>query len=161
MRSTDPSRGLTAAEAAARAAQGLVNRPPQSGGAEYRAIVARNLLTPFNVLVVPAAAALFLLGDLRGAWAVGGMAAANALIGLVQEVRAKRHLDRLDLLAETKARVVRDGAERLVPASDVVRGDMLRLAAGDPVVADGPVGFWGGAEQTAMAAARTRHEPVR
>ena len=139
MRSTDPSRGLTAAEAAARAAQGLVNRPPQSGGAEYRAIVARNLLTPFNVLVVPAAAALFLLGDLRGAWAVGGMAAANALIGLVQEVRAKRHLDRLDLLAETKARVVRDGAERLVPASDVVRGDVLRLAAGDPVVADGPV----------------------
>jgi cation-transporting ATPase E len=136
---TDPSRGLTAAEAAARAARGLANRLPRSGGAEYRAIVARNLLTPFNALVVPAAAALFLLGDLRGAWAVSGMAAVNALLGLAQEVRAKRHLDRLDLLSETRARVVRDGAEHLVPAGDVVRGDVIRLVAGEPVVADGAV----------------------
>ena len=83
--------------------------------------------------------ALLLLGDPRGAWAVGAMAAANAAIGLAQEVRAKRHLDRLDLLGETRARVVRGGAERLVLAGDVVRGDVLRLAAGDAVVADGPV----------------------
>ena len=136
---TDPERGLSEVEAAARAARGLANRPPPAGGAAYRAIAARNLLTPFNALVVPAGAALLLLGDLRGAWAVGAMAAANAALGLAQEVRAKRHLDRLDLLAETRARVVRDGAERLLPAGDVVQGDAIRLAAGDAVVADGPV----------------------
>jgi cation-transporting ATPase E len=137
--STDPAHGLSEVEAAARAAGGLANRPPRPGGAAYRAIAARNLLTPFNALVVPAAVALLLLGDLRGAWAVGAMAAVNAAIGLAQEVRAKRHLDRLDLLAETRARVVRDGAERLLPAGDVVEGDLIRLVAGDAVVADGPV----------------------
>jgi magnesium-transporting ATPase (P-type) len=89
--------------------------------------------------VVPAAAALFLLGDLRGAWAVSAMAVVNALIGLVQEVRAKRHLDRLALLSETRARVIRDGAEHLILAGDVVLGDFLKLAPGEPVVADGEV----------------------
>ena len=139
MNPTDPSRGLRAAEVAELVARGLVNRPPRSGRSEYRLIVARNVFTPFNAIVVPVAIALFLLGDLRGAWAVSGMAVVNACIGLVQEIRAKRHLDRLDLLSETKTRVVRDGAEHLISAVDVVRGDILKLAAGEPVVADGVV----------------------
>lgn len=139
LNSTDPNRGLSAAEVIDLIARGRTNRPPRSGGAEYRLIVVRNIFTPFNALVVPAAIALFLLGDLRGAWAVSGMAIINALIGLVQEFRAKRHLDRLDLLSETKARVVRDGAEQLIPAGDVVFGDVVKLVAGEPVVADGVV----------------------
>jgi cation-transporting ATPase E len=131
--------GLTAAEVAGRVARGQVNRPPSSGWAEYRDILARNTLTLFNALVVPAAIALFLLEDYRGAWAVSGMAVANTVIGLVQELRAKRHLDRLALLGETKARVVRDGKEATIPAGDVVLGDVLLLADGEPVVADGTV----------------------
>ena len=137
MNPTDPCRGLTAGEAADRTALGQVNRLPRSGWTEYRDITVRNLLTPFNALVVPAGVALYLLGDLRGAWAVGGMAAVNALIGLFQEVRAKRHLDRLDLLSEAEARVIRDGVEHLIPAGSVVRGDILKLGPGEPVVADG------------------------
>jgi cation-transporting ATPase E len=135
----DPTRGLTAAEVADRTARGQVNRPPSNGWAEYRAIVARNTLTLFNALVVPAAIALFVLKDYRGAWAVSGMAVANTLIGLVQEIRAKRHLDKLAILTETKARVRRDGAEHTIPAGDVVLGDCVLLAAGEPVVADGVV----------------------
>src|SRR5262249_17402967 len=61
------------------------------------------------------------------------------LLGLAQEVRAKRHLDRLTLLAETRVRVVRDGAASEVPAGAVVQGDTLLLGPGDPVVADGAV----------------------
>jgi len=136
---TDPCRGLTAGEAADRTALGQVNRLPRSGWTEYRDITVRNLLTPFNALVVPAGVALYLLGDLRGAWAVGGMAAVNALIGLFQEVRAKRHLDRLDLLSESEARVIRDGVEHRISAGSVVRGDILKLGPGEPVVADGTV----------------------
>jgi cation-transporting ATPase E len=97
------------------------------------------LFTLFNALVIPAAVALFLLGDYRGAWAVSAMAGFNTLIALAQELRAKRHLDRLALLAESSVRAVRDGAECRIPAGDVVRGDLLRIAAGEPVVADGPV----------------------
>jgi cation-transporting ATPase E len=131
--------GLTSAEVAERIARGQVNRAPRSDFAEYRAIVARNVLTLFNALVVPAAVALFLMHDYKAAWAVSAMAVANSLIGLVQEVRAKRHLDKLAILTETKARVVRDGQGQVIPAAGVVLDDVLLLAAGDPVVADGPV----------------------
>jgi cation-transporting ATPase E len=137
--STDPLRGLSAAEVAQRVARGEVNRPPRSGWAEYRDIVVRNVVTLFNALVVPAAAALFVLQEYRGAWAVSGMAVTNTLIALVQEVRAKRHLDQLALLTETRARVCRDGQEQLIPAGDVVLGDCVLIAAGEAVVTDGTV----------------------
>ncbi|HEX5271830.1 MAG TPA: HAD-IC family P-type ATPase, partial [Gemmataceae bacterium] len=135
----DPSnvRGLTAAEVAERVARGQVNRPPRSDLAEYRAIAARNLLTVFNAIVIPAAVALFFFGRYAAAWSVSAMAVLNSLIGLVQEVRAKRHLDKLALLSEAKARVLRDGAEQAIAAGDVVLGDCVLLAAGEPVVADG------------------------
>jgi cation-transporting ATPase E len=136
---TTPLQGLTSAEAAERAAAGQVNRVRRSGRAEYADIVRRNVLTLFNALVVPAALALFALREYRGALAVSGMALTNMVLGLWQEVRAKRHLDRLALLAETKARVLRDGRPQDVPSGDVVLGDVLLLSAGDAVVADGPV----------------------
>ncbi|MFL5341239.1 MAG: HAD-IC family P-type ATPase [Gemmataceae bacterium] len=132
-------RGLTAAEVAQRVAAGQVNRPPHAGFAAYRDIAVRNVATLFNALVVPAAIALFLLQDYRAAWAVSALAIANSLIGLVQEVRAKIHLDRLAILTETKARVRRDSETRMIPAGDVVRDDCILLAAGESVVADGTV----------------------
>src|SRR5690242_1191388 len=110
--------GLTSAEVAERVARGQVNRAPRSDLAEYRAIVRRNVLTVFNALVVPAAVALFVMAHYNAAWAVSAMAVANSLIGLVQEVRAKRHLDKLAILTETKARVIRDSQEQAIPAAD-------------------------------------------
>jgi P-type E1-E2 ATPase len=131
--------GLTASEVAERVARGQVNRVARSSAAAYAGIVARNVFTLFNLLIVPAAAALFALDDLRAAVAVSGMAITNLVLGLVQEVRAKWHLDRLMLLAETKVRVRRDDQVRLVAAGDVVQDDLLLLAAGEAIVADGPV----------------------
>jgi cation-transporting ATPase E len=131
--------GLTAAEVAERRARGAINRVPRSDRAEYLAIVVRNLCTLFNALVAPAAAALFVLGEYGDAVAVSGMALTNLILGLIQEVRAKRHLDRLTLLAETRVRVLRDGQVHEILSGDVVRDDVLLLSAGDTVVADGPV----------------------
>jgi cation-transporting ATPase E len=131
--------GLSTAEVAERVARGDVNRVRQSTGAEYAEIVARNLFTLFNALVVPAAIALFALGEYRDGIAVSGMAVANAVLGLAQEIRAKRHLDRLALLAETTVGVLRDGAVREIASGDVVLGDVVLLGAGDTVVADGEV----------------------
>src|SRR5215475_9330593 len=102
-------RGLSAAKVEERVRKGLVNRPSQSHVAEYCAIFGRNLLTLFNALVVPAAIALFLLRAYRAAIAVSGLAVVNSIMGLIQELRAKRHLDRLEILVEPKARVLRDG----------------------------------------------------
>src|SRR5262245_34680933 len=67
------------------------------------------------------------------------MALVNTVIGLVQEVRAKRHLDHLAVLVEARARVLRDGEVRTLPAGDVVLDDHLLLQAGEPVLADGIV----------------------
>jgi cation-transporting P-type ATPase E len=137
--STTTLAGLTSAEVEERKRRGQVNRVRRSDAAEYRDIVFRNLFTLFNALVVPAAIALFLLQEYQGAIAVSGMATINTVLGLVQEIRAKRHLDQLTLLVETRARVVRDGKEVEVPAGDVVLGDHILLQAGEPVVADGTV----------------------
>jgi cation-transporting ATPase E len=137
---TDPGlRGLTAAEVAERTKRGELNRPPRSDLREYLAIVRRNLLTLFNAMVLPAAVALFVLNEYQGAIAVSGMAIVNSAIGLIQEIRAKWHLDRLALLVETRARVVRDGEVHTIPSGEVVRDDAVLLNAGEPVVADGSV----------------------
>jgi cation-transporting ATPase E len=131
--------GLTSAEVAERIRLGQVNRSPRSDWADYAAIVSRNLLTLFNLMVVPAAVALFYLDEPQAGLAVSGFAIVNSALGLTQELRAKRHLDRLAILVETRARVVRDGQVHEIPASAVVLGDCIRLQSGDTVVADGIV----------------------
>jgi cation-transporting ATPase E len=137
--STATGQGLTSAEVAERIRRGQVNRSPRSNWADYGRIVLRNLMTVFNLMVVPAAIALFSLRDLYAGFAVSGMAFVNSALGLIQEIRAKRHLDRLTLLVEARARVRRDGRLQEIPAGEVVRDDWLVLQAGDTVVADGPV----------------------
>src|SRR5262249_60076037 len=112
-----PPAGLTAVEVAERVRAGLVNRAPRSDLLDYLRIIRRNLFTLFNAMVVPAAIALFVLGEYPGAIAVSGMAIVNSTIGLVQEIRAKRHLDKLALLVEPKARVSRHGALCAIPTA--------------------------------------------
>jgi cation-transporting P-type ATPase E len=133
------SAGLTSAEVAIRMERGEVNRVQRNAWLGYRDIIIRNVVTLFNALVVPAAVALFLLSEYRGAWAVSAMAIFNTLLGLAQEVRAKHQLDRLALLSAPRARVLRDAVERVIPADEVVIGDHLVLSPGESVVADGVV----------------------
>jgi P-type E1-E2 ATPase len=131
--------GLSESEVRLRIARGEVNRVASSGWAASREILARHVLTLFNLLVAPAAIALIGLGDWRAGWAVSGIAVLNTAIGLVQEFRAKRWLDQLTLLAEPMVRVRRQGQTVSIRSGEVVRGDVLLLSAGEPIVADGPV----------------------
>jgi cation-transporting ATPase E len=131
--------GLTSAEVAERTQKGLVNRTRSSAWADYATIASRHLFTLFNFIVVPAAIALFYHNEWQAGISVTGTAFANTLIGLFQEWRAKRQLDKLAILTESKVRAVRDGAIGEIPAGDVVLDDCLLLRAGDTVVADGVV----------------------
>ncbi len=131
--------GLTASEVAARVARGEVNAVPRSDLREYLDILWRNLFTLFNGLVLPAAIALLLLGKTKDGIGVSGMALTITVLGLIQEIRAKRHLDKLALLTETRARVLRDGQPQVIRASEIVKDDHLLLRAGDPILADGTV----------------------
>ena len=97
-----------------------------------------NTLTVFNLILATFLVVILVAG--RPADALfAGVLVANTAIGIVQEVRAKRTLDRLALLVAPHARVVRDGVVRSVGADDVVSGDLVMLQPGDQIVADGAV----------------------
>ncbi len=127
--------GLSTAEAARRLEQRGPAEPP-AGSLTYKVIVRRNLLTLFNLVLAACAVALILTGQLADLL-FAFVLVVNSGIGIVQEVRAKRALDRLALLAAPRARVVRDARELVVPVDDVVVGDAILLRPGDQVVADG------------------------
>ncbi len=132
-------KGLSAAEVAQRLRLGQVNCTPRKDWLDYANIVNRNLFTWFNAMVAPACIALVYLKEYQPALAVSAIAISNATIGLVQEIRAKHHLDKLAILVESRARVLRDGQVQEIPAGDVVLGDHVLLQAGETIVADGPL----------------------
>src|SRR4051794_37403942 len=105
---TDPSRGLTEDEVRARKQAGLVNVTPRSQSRSYSAIVRSNVLTRFNAILGSLLAVIIVIGPLKDGL-FGIVLVVNCAIGIVQEVRAKRTLDRLTLLNASSARVLRDG----------------------------------------------------
>jgi cation-transporting ATPase E len=130
--------GLSEAEAADRLARGLGNASGERTSRSFGQIVRANVFTRFNALL----GTLLVLVLATGAWqdaAFGVVLVVNAGIGIVQEVRAKRSLDRLAVLSAPHARVVRDGRTRPVELEQVVLGDVLELSAGDQVPADAEV----------------------
>src|SRR5438876_785947 len=131
------SRGLSEAEAARRLAER--GRPAgQPSSRSYASIIRANTLNIPNAI-------LFVFGVLTIAFASWrdalflGILVSNIAIGSFQEIRSKRELDRLAALVAPDAVVVREGADRRVPVEEVVAGDLVRLAGGDQVVADGTV----------------------
>jgi cation-transporting P-type ATPase E len=127
--------GLTRAEADRRlAARGEVEGPTTSRS--WRSILRANLLTVFNVVLVVFGLITLIFADWRDALFLG-ILIVNAGIGILQEARAKRSLDRLAALVAPKATVVRDGRPQQVDVPGVVPGDLVLLGAGDQVVADG------------------------
>ena len=101
-------------------------------------IVRANVFTPFNALLGGLLVVILIVGPLQDAL-FGGVLVANAAIGIVQELRAKRTLDRLAVLTAPKARVVRDGEPDEIAVNEVVPDDVLELRPGDQVVVDGRV----------------------
>jgi P-type E1-E2 ATPase len=128
--------GLSEAEAARRLAATHRRSPPTSRS--YASIVRANVFTIFNAILVGFGVVTLIFGDWRDALFLG-ILVANTAIGIAQEVRAKRALDQLALLVAPAATVVRDGVPRGLGVDEVVVGDLVRLGAGDQVVADARV----------------------
>jgi P-type E1-E2 ATPase len=127
--------GLSEAEARRRLPERAA--PARTGASRsYGSIVRANVFTLFNLILAAFGTVTLLYGDWRDALFLG-ILVANTAIGIVQEVRAKRALDRLSALVAPTANVVRDGRPRPLHVDEVVPGDLVRLAPGDQVVADG------------------------
>jgi cation-transporting P-type ATPase E len=127
--------GLTQEEADRRLAERGKVRAPQTSRS-YPSIIRANTLTIPNGILFVFGVLTILFGELRDALFLGVLVS-NVVIGSFQEIRSKRALDKLAALVAPAAVVVRDGTERTVPVSEVVVGDVVRIAPGDQVVADG------------------------
>jgi magnesium-transporting ATPase (P-type) len=126
---------LSEAEAEGRLARRGPVRAPASSRSTA-SIVRANVFTLFNAILIVAGVATLALADPRDALFLG-ILVANTGIGIAQELRAKRELDRLAALVAPHATVVRDGRPREVPVADVLAGDLVRAGPGDQLVADG------------------------
>ena len=127
--------GLSAGDVQERTLAGLANGVPDTSSRTLRQIVRANVLTLFNGIVGGCFLLLLVLGQWQDAL-FGFAALSNAVIGVVQEFRAKRLLDRLAVMDAPAARVLRDGRVQEIAVADVVLGDIAVLQAGDQVVAD-------------------------
>ncbi|HEX4431067.1 MAG TPA: HAD-IC family P-type ATPase [Frankiaceae bacterium] len=131
-----PPTGLSAAQVAERVRDGRTNDVRTKTSRTIPEILRANILTTFNALLLT----LFVIILATGRWQnglFGLVIIANSAIGIVQEVRAKRTLDRLTVLNATDARVLRDGDVQDVDLGDIVADDLIELHTGDQVPADG------------------------
>ena len=112
--------------------------PRRSSSRSYASIIRANTLTIPNGILLVFGVLTIAFASWRDALFLG-ILVSNVVIGSFQEVRSKRALDRLAALVAPEAVVVRDGVDRRVPVDQVVAGDLVRLSAGDQVVADGRI----------------------
>ncbi|RFA12751.1 ATPase [Subtercola boreus] len=130
---TDP--GLSRAEVEERIAAGQVNVTRTPTSRPVASILAENVFTLFNGILTVCFIVVCLLGDLRDGFFFG-VVVFNAAIGIVQELRAKRALDRLALLASPETAVRRGGELVVIPPEQVVLGDLVIARPGDQITAD-------------------------
>ena len=130
--------GLSDHEVAERVAAGRVNRAPAGTSRSLGQIVRANVLTRFNAILGTLLAVILVVGPVQDAL-FGVVLVTNAAIGIYQELRAKRVLDRLSLLTAPAVTVSRGGQRREIGVEDVVDGDVIELSQGTQIVADGPV----------------------
>ena len=131
--------GLTQAEVADQIREGKINRGQEVRTKSFSDVLRTNLVTPFNALNLALAfVVVFLVQSPRNALFMV-VVIFNALIGTVQELRAKRLMDKLALITAPKATVVRDGEQQEIPMDEIVLGDILYLGAGMQIGADAVV----------------------
>ena len=118
--------------------KGLVNYNYDVKTKSIGQIIAGNFFTLFNFLNFGLALAIFLVGSYKNLLFLG-VVFCNTLISTIQEIRSKKIVDKLSLLNESKATVIRDGKEKQIGIHEIVLGDIIKLKAGNQIVTDGRI----------------------
>ena len=134
----DPDEGLSKDQVLERQKGGWANVQVSGPTRTEKEIVKENVFTFFNLIFVVLAAALLAVGSYKDATFIF-IAIINTAIGIFQELRSKRTIDKLKLLAAPRGTVVRSGMEMSVPTDHMVRDDIAVFSAGDQITADGVV----------------------
>ncbi len=130
--------GLTATDVAERVRAGQVNVTQEPPGRSFGQIVAANVFTVVNAIMLTLFVLVLVSGNPKDALFVG-VVVSNSVIGVVQEVRARRELQRLEVVTEPRATVFRDGATAEIPSDEIVLDDVVELRLGGQVAVDGEV----------------------
>ncbi len=141
----DTSQGLSKAQVEKRIEQGLVNISGKKYSKSYRSIFVGNICTFFNLLCLVATVALLLARADFPQFTFVFIFLFNIFMGIVQEIRAKRKIDKLTILSSPTAVVIRDGKKVDIPVEELVVDDILLLSTGQQVPAD-CIAVEGGAE---------------
>ena len=132
----NPPKGLSSDLARARLGEAGPNEIARAAGASKWILLAGQFGSPLIWLLVAACGVASFLGEVADAIAIGVIVIVNALVGFVQEYRAERAILALRSMTAPRARVLRDGRQSVIPAAEVVPGDLLLLESGDVVAAD-------------------------
>ena len=127
--------GLTDEQVNVRIAEGKVNADENPNTRTYKQIVRENTLTFFNFLNLVLLVLVLLVGSYKNAFFVC-IIIINTLIGIAQEIRAKKTIDKLAILTARKSVVIREGQKWTVPTEELVLDDVVCLKTGDQVPAD-------------------------
>lgn len=130
--------GLTQTEVNERIAKGLVNHTDISTGKTAEEIVRSNLLTYFNIIFAILAILVCITGSFRSLTFLP-IVIGNTLVGIYQELRAKKTLDQMNLLHAPRSRVMRGGRKQVIPSGELVEGDVIYLSSGNQICADAEV----------------------
>lgn len=138
MLQADPAEGLSPQETKLRQSNGLSNIMPPSNTKSEGQIIKENVLTFFNLIFLVLALCLCLVGSFKNLMFLL-VAVANTVVGSFQEIRAKRAVDKLTLVAAGTAKAIRSGQRVSVRTDQLVRDDIVEFAAGDQICADAVV----------------------
>lgn len=132
---TDLEKGLSSKEVALRKERGQYNKQVDAISKSYKEIIKDNILTLFNLINVILAGFIIFIGSWRNLLFMG-VILSNIVIGILQELRAKRVLDKLSLITQASVKTKRDGSWCEVHIEDIVLDDIVSLSTSNQIVAD-------------------------
>ena len=135
---TTADTGLTQAQVKERMEKGWSNAPVDSPSKTTKEIIISNVFTYFNLIFLVIAVLLLLVGAFRDLTFLP-VIICNTLIGIIQEIRSKKVLDKLSVLNAPKATVVREGKLQTIPAEKAVLDEVVKFQAGNQICADATV----------------------
>ena len=132
----EPDYGLTLEQVEKRKAQNLVNVIKNKNSKSYLSIICNNLFTFFNLLCITCVIALLIVNAKLSDMVFAVIFVLNMVIGIIQEIRSKRAVEKLMLVKAPTVQVVRGGKECELPASEIVLGDIIKISMGNQIPTD-------------------------
>ena len=133
----DPKKGLSKMQVLRRQEAGLTNAAPEGAGKTGKEIILTHCFTFFNLVFLLLMVLLLACGSRVENLDFMVIVVINTVIGIVQEIRAKKAVEKLNLVAAGTVRTVRDGQVQQIPTAELVRDDIVEFRAGDQICADG------------------------